>query len=278
MSILFTQSVILGDEETYPLTHTKIGFHTVTRDGTLTASSETSTNPAYAAGLPNTYEYWIPTSVPAWIQVDAGEAIECDYFGIASHTIGSDGAALTLQYSNDGATWTDITNASFTTDTPIIIYFTAVTARYWRLYITGSAPRIGVWYVGKALTMQRPIYGGHSPVTMSRKTVVRSNRSEGGQFLGRYIVRSGVATKFSYKNLDAGWIRSHFDKFILSARQYPYFIAWRPIDFPREVAYGWTTRDISPSNMGIGQLMDVSFDIQGIGDYEGSDIDLYPGG
>ena len=276
--ILFTDTALLSPTIEYPLTHTQIGFHTVTRDGTLSASTETAGHPAYAAGLPNTYESWIPTTVPAWIKVDAGTAIECDYFGIAAHNIGSTGASITCQYSLDNVIWEDITVASFTTDTPIIISFAPVTARYWRIYITGVAPTIGVWYVGKGLQMQRPIYGGHSPVTMSRNTVVRSNRSEGGQFLGRYIVRSGVSTQYAYKNLTADWVRGCFDKFILSAREYPYFIAWRPLDYPREVAYGWTTKDISPSNIGIRDLMQVSFDIQGIGDYEGSDVDIYPGG
>lgn len=276
--ILFTESALLSGTVEYPRTHTQIGFHTVTRAGTLAASTESTGHPAYAAGLPNTYESWIPTTVPAWISVDAGEAIECDYFGIASHTLGSTGASIVCQYSLDNITWVDITSASFTADTPIIISFAAVTARYWRLYVTGEVPAIGVWYVGKGLQMQRPIYGGHSPITMSRNTTTRNNRSEGGQFLGRYIVRSGVSSKYSYKNLTASWVRSCFDKFILSAREYPFFIAWRPLDFPREVAYGWTTDDISPSNMGIKDLMQVDFQVQGIGDYEVSDVNTYPSG
>lgn len=280
MSILITQSALLDETREYPFTHSHIGFHTLTRDGTLTASTETTGHPAYAAGLPNTYESWIASALPSWIQVDWGSSIECNYVGIASHDIGTTGAGVAVQYSNDGVSWTDaVASSTFQTDTPIMMFFDNIIARYWRLYITGATvPTIGVWYVGRALAMQRPIYGGHSPITLSRNNITRSNRSEGGQFLGRYIVRSSVRAQYSYKHLEASWYRSCFDKFVLSARQYPFFIAWRPLDFPREVAYGWTTSDIRPSNMGIRDLMEVSFDVEGIGTYEGSDVNIYPDG
>ena len=279
MSILITQSALLAATVAYPFTNARIGHHTITRDGTLTASTDQTGSPAYAAGLPNTYESWIPNEVPAWIQVDHGSSIVCDYIGIAAHDIGTTGANIAVQYSSDGISWSDaVTSTAFTDDTPIMIFFDEINARYWRLYITGAIPTIGVWYVGKALAMQRAVYGGHSPITLSRNNTVRANTSEGGQFLGRYIVRSSVETTAKFQHLTASWYRSYFDKFVLSARQYPFFFAWRPTDYPREVAYAWTTGDIRPANMGIGDLMEVSFNMKGIGAYEGSDVNVYPGG
>jgi hypothetical protein len=116
--------------------------------------------------------------------------------------------------------------------------------------------------------MQRGLYGGHSPINLSRVTVSRSNRSEGGQFLGRYIVRSGFKTSAEWGHLTASWYRENFDPFVESATQYPFFFAWRPETFPDEVAYCWTDGDIQPANMGIKTLMSVGININAAGEYE----------
>lgn len=268
--ILITQSALLAESGDYPFTNARIGYDTITRTGTLTASSETALHPAYAAGLPNTYDSWIPASIPAHIDCDAGAVASVDYIGIAAHTLGSSGCTFKLQYSADGITYSDATpNMTVPNDTPIMVFFAEASARYWRLDISaGSAPIIGTWYAGKSLAMQRAIYGGHSPITLSRQTVIRSNKSEGGHFLGRYIVRSGVSTSAQFKNLTADWYRTYFDPFVLAARTMPFFFAWRPLEYPAEVAYAWTAGDIVPQNMGVRDLMSVSIDMQGVGNYE----------
>lgn len=268
--ILITQSALLTETSEYPFTNARIGYQTITRNGALSASTEAAGHPAYSAGLPNTYESWVPTSVPATITCDAGAPADVDYIGIAAHTLGSGGNTFRVQYSSDGSSWSDATgDMTVADDTPIMVFFGLQSARYWRLNISsGTVPIIGTWYAGKALAMQRAIYSGHSPITLSRQTVIRSNKSEGGHFLGRYIVRSGVNTSASFQHLTASWYREYFDPFVLSARTMPFFFAWRPREYPREVAYAWTAGDISPSNMGIRDLMSVEVQMSGVGIYE----------
>lgn len=268
--ILITQSALLAESSDYPFTHARIGYQTITRTGTLTASTAAALHPAYAAGLPNTYESWLGTAVPSWLQCDNGSPADVDYCAIAAHNLGTLGNTFKFQHSADGSSWTDATPELTVPDnTPIMVFFGEVSARYWRLQIlSGASPKIGVWYAGKSLAMQRAIYSGHTPITLSRMTVVRSNMSEGGQFLGRYIVRTGVETTASFQHLTAAWYRAYFDPFVLSARTMPFFFAWRPSDFPSEVAYVWTKGDISPSNMGTRDLMSVDIKMQGVGNYE----------
>ena len=117
-----------------------------------------------------------------------------------------------------------------------------------------------------ALAMQRAIYAGHSPITLSRKTVKRPTKSEFGQWLGSSTIRHGLKTSFEWKNLKAAWYREYFDPFVKSARTKPFFIAWRPSKFPNEIAYAWTSNDIKPSNMGILDYMDVSMSVEGYAD------------
>lgn len=257
-----------GYSPTRPLTQARICYDTITRDGSLSASGEQVGFEADAAVNSLTYESWKPDALPATWRIDAGSAVDVDYVAIASHTLGTDGATVKVQRSDNDADWTDVTDATVTPtdDSPILFLFTSESHRYWRIHVSGSTvPTIGVVYIGEELAMTRPIYGGHSPLDMSRNTVVRPMKSERGQFLGRSIVRTGFSTGYSWTNLDPTFYRNEFDPFVESARSYPFFIAWRPSGFLNDVGYVWTTSDIKPTNSGVRGFMQVSIDVEGLG-------------
>lgn len=267
MSILFPNSVLLSAEaETIqPLTHARIGYDSIARTGALTASSETFGFPAIAAREPDTYSAWRPASVPATWEIQSAQPEEVDFLGIASHDLYSSGAAVALESSDDGETWVTQYEAAPGSDDPFMFLITPVTALYWRVRVTGAVATIGVIYIGLSLAMQRPIYGGITPITLGRETVIRPQTSERGQFLGRSIIRAGVSFQASWRHLLPAWYRENFDPFVLSARRRPFFIAWRPLSYPAEVGYMWTQGDITPSNMGMGAgMMQVSLSCMGI--------------
>jgi hypothetical protein len=276
MSIIFTQNFVLGAAATAtPLTHARIGHQTWTRDLAVTAvtvSSETADGPGDAPLRPDTYEFWEAQSLPATWQVDLGAARDVDYVGIAGHTIGTKGASVVVEWSTDAANWTEFaTGTAPATDAPILFLGESVFARHWRLTVDGvdspgDPPQIAVVYIGEVLAMQRMIYGGHAPLPLARDTVLKRALSRGGRFLGQNIRRMGVTGDAAFQNLEPDWVREHFDPFVKAARQYPFFFAWRPAIFPREVAYAWATQDIAPANMGRGAgLMQVSWAMRGIG-------------
>lgn len=257
-----------------PLTHARIGWDTRTRDAVaadVTVSSESATGPKDAPLRPDTAEYWEPTSLPAtWVLDFSGSpTFNIDYVGIAAHTCGTNGNTVTVETSLGfgSPTWESLATAvSPPDDKPLLFLDTSRDAVQMRVTISGgTVPRIAVIYVGQILAMQRPIYGGHTPLPLSRETELHSSLSRGGQFLGQNIRRMGVRGGATFRNLTAAWYRTNFDQFVAAARKYPYFFAWRPGTFNDELGYVWTLDDIAPTNMGTRDLMSVSWEMRGIG-------------
>ena len=151
-------------------------------------------------------------------------------------------------------------------DRPVMTLVRKATSHKFRLRFVGqSTPVVGVIYMGKALEMARPLYGGHTPINLARTTVIRPNISERGQFLGRSIIRSGASGSWTWNNLPAAWVRKHLDPFIEAVRTLPFFSLWRPATFPGEAAYCWTSGDQAPVNTGTRNLMSFGLDAQGLG-------------
>lgn len=271
--IIFPSGFLLTeDASAYPLKNARIGWRTWLRDlptSAVSASSVAASSAADAPLRPDTWEFWQPSALPAWWLVDLGTAQQIDYVGIAGHTFGSSGCVVTVETSADGVTWRLFSGTAVTPteDSPLLYLDDVQTHRYLRVSITGGAvlPLMAVVYAGLVLKMPRSIYGGVSPITLSRETVLQHSLSRGGQFLGQGFRRHGVTGSASFRHLAAPWYRANFDPFVQSARQFPFFFGWRPADYPREVAYAWSDDDIRPSNMGVRDFMQVSFKMQGIG-------------
>lgn len=276
---VFPSGFVLSEETAgRPLTYPRIGYQTYTFDldaTYVTASSEEDDGPSDAPLRPDTGEAWQPSSLPATWLLDLGTSRDVDYIGVAGHSIGSEACSILVETSTGSVAgsppeqvWDqfseDVTPAD---DAPILFLDDSRVARYIRVTLTGSgdSPRIAVIYVGEVLSMERPIYGGHTPLTLSRDTVLSQSLSRAGQFLGQGFRRNGVSGSASFQNLTATWYRANFDPFVKSARRFPFFWAWRPATFPLEVGYVWAPDDIRPSNMGKRDLMAVAFSMQGIG-------------
>lgn len=243
------------------LNHPRIGWQNFLRGAVVTASGQSGQNDPDATQNALTWDFWIPNTLPATITYTLEGAASFDYIGIAAHTLGSDGSTVTFAY-HDGDDWVDIKEISPEDDSPILMLFNEIETDQIRLTITGTAtPAIGVVYAGIVLATQRKIYQGHTPITLSERNTVRPQRSEGGQWLGRTIIREGAQTTIALSNLKADWVRTYFKPFMNSATRYPFFFAWRGETFPEEVAYCWTDQYIAPSNSGPKDFMSVSFDV-----------------
>jgi hypothetical protein len=154
-------------------------------------------------------------------------------------------------------------------DAPIMFLDTQTSARYLRIRIAGvsaTMPKMAVAYAGVALAMSEELEGrGFMPSTLSRQTVLKKSMSRGGNFLGQGVRRNGVTTNPSFKLLESSWYRANFDPFVKNARRYPYFLAWCPQDFPQDVGFLWTEKDIVGKYTGGGPWMEVAWTGQGIG-------------
>ncbi len=253
----------MSENPPFPMRHARIGYKNIATQDNVTASTEAEGWLGEDAVTPLTFEGWRPTALPATLTVDAGAAVPADYFGLVASL---SGCTAYLERSADNVSWTTVVAVAPTNDAALMRFFDEVSARYWRLRITGGAvmPLVRVFFVGVALQMQRPIYSGHTPLTLARQTEYANSVSEGGQFLGRSIVRKGVGTAYAWANLTAAWYRQYFDPFVSYAQRGAFFIAWNPLQFPDEVGFIWVPEDIKPSNSGPRDLMSVSFNAGGI--------------
>jgi hypothetical protein len=262
MAVVISSSIVLGEEQS-PFTHARILYKRIA--GTVTASSETAGSPAVAANNPLTYTFWRPQSLPATWEIEAPDDVPVNCFGIAAHTMGDNGNTVEAQVW-DGDDWVTVGTNTPTDNHPIMFLIPEANNTRFRIRISGgTVPRVGVISLGLTLDMQRPIYGGHSPINLSRTTVTRPNASERGQWLGRSIIRTGSRGQWQWRNLTADWYRANFDPFVESIRTEPFFIAWRPETFPDETAYCWTSDDVQPQNMGTRDLMEVTLTAEGLG-------------
>lgn len=266
MPIYISTDLYLSSFTGRPLNHPRIGWQTWTRDDAsiaVASSSEVATYEDDNVLTENTYEWWQPTSLPATLTFTLSSAQDVNYVGIAAHTMGTNNCAYKWQY-HDGSGWEDLVDASTTSNEPIMGLFDSVNATQFRLNILSGddEPLIGVVYFGEVLESERGIYVGHSPITLAKKTIIRPNKSEDGNWLGRSVIRQGAANGIEIDNLSASWVRTYLKPFMESAVSYPFFFAWNPQNYPSEVGYCWTNSDIVPQNTGPRDLMSVSFNVE----------------
>lgn len=249
------------------LKFTHIGYDNIIPDSAIIGSSSQAGFDVTALQNPFTYEFWKPVSLPATVTIDAQAAFTADYVGLGSVELKD--CNVTLESSTDGIVYVEVVSADILNDNDIMLLFASTEARYWRFTITvlSGSPTVSlsVLNVGESMPMQRIIYGGHTPANLSRNTEFRPNMSDGGQWLGRTIIRQGNSENFSFNNLTSLWVRNTFDPFIEFARVNPFFALWRPAAFGDEAVFGWVNNDIVPVNTGVKDFMSVEFTVEGSG-------------
>ena len=252
--------ITLPDNDNLPLNYARICYDNTLRNGTASATSDDLKSANMLT--PSTYDKWRPTASPSDCTL-IGISQLCDYVGIAAHNLS--GSTVVINVSNGGGL-TEVYNAVVPSNTPLLVRFTESTYDRVFIEITGTTTaEVGVVYLGKELAMMRPNYSGYSPATLSSKDVFTPQTSDGGQFLGKQLVRKGFSTQASFANLTYDWYESEFQPFVLHAKQYPYFWAWNLLEHPDEIIYGWTNQNITPSLMGVRNWLEVSFDIDAHG-------------
>lgn len=256
-----------------------IGYETIVTSGNVTATTADTDWPASNLANPSTYLKWKadPGSPVAdeYLTVIPDSAEDIDYVGIAGHNFGTGQMPVSIEYLDETmspATWVElITETLLPDDGPALFRFTPQPLVAIRVRIQPSlatvpvAPAVAaVLYVGKLLILQRRIYVGHTPIPYGRRLNVANHRSIAGAFLGRIVLSETTETSVDLQNLTPAWYRSYFEPFLQAAREIPFFFAWRPGAYPREVGFAWLTGDPQPSNQLANGMMQVSFDMAGI--------------
>ena len=125
------------------------------------------------------------------------------------------------------------------------------------------AAQIAIIRAGKALQMQRAIYGGHNVSLWNRATEGQQAFSETGQWLGRTQKRLAYANSYEWMHIKASWYRDNFEPFAQTLPLKPFAIAGNPSKMPQDVAWAWSAGDVSPQNMGLRDFVTFGMQVTG---------------
>ena len=251
----------------FPLKNPRILYETVTSGASVSATD--GSNPNYSV-TPNTWERWIFDGTQSiTITFASGQLIDSVGVGAAQLT----GKSVLVEYSEtDTSAFIEMQtqtgkNGSMLFLTDGYTGYQGYTARRVRITCTGAGTgSIGVIYAGVALQLSQAIYGGVSPIPLSRVTQYSNSRTESGEWIGRSIKSQGYTGQLKFDKLFADWYREYFDPFVVAAIEKPFFFSWRPDEYPEDAVYCWTTGDIKPSNNGGGGTrVSVSFSVEAHG-------------
>jgi len=284
-------TVIIADDYTplegeYPTTHARILHSGVWADGGVVTASSTATG-YYSDGPQSdtTYKKWGANTFPAtWAEAytEYGGSVDCCC--IAAHNLGSIGAEISIDYY-DGSAWVPVATSQIEDDSPIMALFNQVDSSQWRVSILSAGDTIadsdgvevmdgdgediivsdgaltaiiGVIRFGKAMQMPQRVYQGFTPSASNRNTTMTTNESATGEYLGAVVLRKSLNASVSWNLLEAQWVRSSWNPFIIAAETAPFFVAWRPDAFG-EVDYMIESNFTPPVNSGPKAYMQTGF-------------------
>ncbi|MCP4187181.1 MAG: hypothetical protein GY763_06200 [Gammaproteobacteria bacterium] len=191
-----------------------------------------------------------------------------DSVAICAHNIG--GSTIETNYTATlGGSFSEFApdKVSSSANTAIMIHRTSgsVSVRELKIRFSTGAGDFYVGYImaGVALQMQRPFFGGHTPITDATVTKFYDSWTESGNIIGRSKRSQGQETNADFKNIDDGWYRNYFQGFKESALTLPYAFAWNLLEYPDDVGLCYTDSDISAPYVGTRALRSISFTLKG---------------
>ncbi len=222
-------------------------------DVVITATSETTNFAAVNVATRLTYSGWRPSAGGTqYLTFTGSVGHKVNYLAVAGHNLFSKGATCDLEYF-DGTNWISMLSGyAPVSDSPFMLIFTAKEALAYRIRVdvSGTAyPTIAAVLLGERLELQRGIYVGHRPAPFSREVSYLTETSEGGQFLGRAVLRRATTTDIAFRNITPTWSRAYLVPFIIAAETQPFAFMWNTDDrYKGEVIYGYVTNPVQLSN------------------------------
>lgn len=168
---------------------------------TLTASATASGYDPQNVLDERTYTYWKANVAGTnYIRGAWGTAQAVDCVGIAGHNFNTVGASVYVEHSSNGTDW--IQDASFVppNNNAIALYFTPITAAYWRLRIANSSglPMVGVLFFGEKILFEYPAV---TPIAFWDEGIIsESTQSETGNLLGSVVKFNDLILDRTFQN------------------------------------------------------------------------------
>lgn len=268
MSLVISSAVVLADAaDGLSLDHPVIGWHNVVTSSTIVAGTAEANYPASNLANPATHLEWrAADDTEQYLTVTTNYVDEIDYVAVARHNFSSAEIPVSIE-GFIGGVWTEIVEeVMLPDDGPALFRCEAQSLSQIRIRLqSGSAPaRAAVVYVGKLLVVERRVYAGHMAITDGIKVSVANGRSESGNFLGRIVLGESRETSVPLSLISPSWFRTYMRPFLKDGRDLPFFFAWRPETYPREVGYGWLTEDPAPTPDTTSHLLSFDLKVSGV--------------
>lgn len=267
MIVLSDNFVLSPAEAELSPDHPVIGWRNVVVAGSVAADTAAEGFPVSNLANPATHLDWRAADTTAqYLTVTTNEIDAIDYVAVAKHNFGSGEIAVTLEIF-DGTDWNVAAGPIMPADnSPLLFRFAAQSVAQFRLALAegAEAARVAVMYAGKLLVVERKVYVGHTPLPHGRKTSVVNNRSESGNFLGRIVLGEWRESVIPLSLISPDWYRAEMDPFLAVAQEVPFFFAWRPQSYPREVGFAWLVNDPVPVPVGPSNRLAFDLTVHGI--------------
>jgi len=234
-----------------------------------------------AAWSPDTYTYW--ESDPAGggaefefiLDLHNTTLADVDYIAIQGHNFFVNGSAapysFQLFYSTDNVSFSPcFAEIEAENSGAIAVCFETRDEEYFRLIITSqpcseTTAIIAHLRIGEFLKLQRKIYVGVMPFTLSKTVEKTVTISENGKYLGAHV--KSVVNNYKFEQIDntPGFVRLEINDFLdhvdLITPDYnlgpggTFFCAWRPLEYPDEILYCHPGKMERPSNQRSNGMM-----------------------
>lgn len=204
----------------------------------------TATNTATGYSVLNirdyrSYTYWKATGFGTlYLTVNAGGAVACDTLGIMSHNLGTAAAAVSVEYSSDGAAWSEALAAfNPTDDYAILKTFTTQTKQYWRLKIVTAAvtPQLAICMIGARMTFPNKPLAPLTKYSIGMQTT--STQSKAGHIIGQQVRYNPLSMSFTFPPVESNytWWSTTFKTFYRNHQLKPFFFCLDYDSFPGDV-------------------------------------------
>ena len=233
--------------------------------GVVTWSSQTADGAALNVTEVATSDYWTPSAVPAWVAVDMGAGVSVNGAGIAAHNLGTVGATVAIQSSDNGSTWVTRETATPTDDGAIFFALPNLTARYWRVYVTGAVASIGVAFIGQRLTFPSGVLSGHLAINNAKQYKLLNSQTIGGHYLGNRKISTGASTNINFGLVRSERVETELKPFIDYYNSGgAFFYAGSPLNWPNDIGYCWRPAGdggLRPVYEAGGKLANISLEV-----------------
>jgi hypothetical protein len=225
------------------------------RDGIVSATTEADGFPAINALPPRTDNSWRPTVLPATWTITYPFERDVSFVGIARHDLGTLNATIAIEYF-DGSVWTAFPGASAIQpedDSALLFLCEETTCEAVRVTVSSAddEPTITVIMVGLADEWPQPVTWPGRPITEGDRIRFENTLSVSGNWLGRSIVAEGTSFDVTMMHATEQWRQTSFAAFkaYANGQEGTFFVALRPLDYPKEVAYAWASDVVTASRM-----------------------------